>query len=105
MVQPTKQIEVELINSFEVEAEQEEGNMVTRRTMTMERFIPSADPSAQQQQASGRDQHPPATRTRKRQRIADPPRVQEEAPSRTPLVDATGSVVIWEPINRVCPTR
>lgn len=46
MVQPAKQAEVKSINSSKVEAEQEEGNMVTKRTMTIERFIPSARPSA-----------------------------------------------------------
>ena len=60
-VQLAEQVEVESINSFEVEADQEKGNMVTRRTMTMERFIPSARPLAQQQQAPGRDQHPLTT--------------------------------------------
>ena len=46
LVQPAEQAEVESINFSEVEAEQEEGNMVNRRTMTMERFIPSTHPSA-----------------------------------------------------------
>lgn len=104
MVQLAEQAEVESINSFEVKAKQEEGNMVTKRTMTMEKFIPRARPSAQQQQALGRDQHPPTTQTRKRQRIADLPRVQEEVPSRTPPVGATGSVVIREPTSGVRPT-
>ena len=45
LVQLAKQAEVESINFSEVEAEQEEGNMVNRRTMTMERFIPSTHPS------------------------------------------------------------
>ena len=52
VIQPTEQAEVKAINSFEVEAEQEKGNMVTRRTMTMtmERFILSARPPSQLQQ-------------------------------------------------------
>ena len=78
--------------------------MVTKRTMTMERFIPSARPSAQQQQALGRDQHPPTTRTQKRQRITDPPQVQKEAPSRTPPVAVTGGLVIREPTGGARPT-
>ena len=41
MVQPAEQVEVESINSSEVEAEQEKGNMVTKRTMAIERFISS----------------------------------------------------------------
>ena len=82
-----------------------EGNMVTRRTMKMERFIPNARPSTQQQQALGREQHPPITRTQKRQRTVDRPRVQEEALTRTPLVTATGGVVIQEPFGRAHPTR
>ena len=45
MVQPAEQAEVESINSLEVEAEHEEGNMVTRRTMMIYRFIPSAYPA------------------------------------------------------------
>ena len=105
VVQPAEQAEVESINSSEVKAEQEKGNMVTRRTMTMERFTPSACPSAQQQQAPGRDQHPPTTRTQKRQHITDPPRVQEEAPSRTPPVAVTGCLVIREPTGGARPTR
>ena len=44
VIQLAEQVEVKVINSSEIEAEQEEGNMVTRRTMTMERFIPSARP-------------------------------------------------------------
>ena len=78
--------------------------MVTRRIMTMERFIPSARPSAQQQQAPGKDQHPLTTRTQKRQGITDPPRVQEEAPSRTPPVATTGGLVIREPTGEAHPT-
>lgn len=105
MVQLAEQAEVELVNSFEVEAEQEEGDMMTKRTMMMERFIPSAHPSAQQQQASGRDQHHPTTRTQKRQRIANPPRVQEESLLRTPMVAATGSMVIRDPTSGARPTR
>ena len=46
MVQPTEQEKVESTNFSEVEAEQEEGNMVTRRTMAIDRFIPSAHPAA-----------------------------------------------------------
>ena len=42
VVQPTEQVEAELINFLEVEPEKEEGNMVTRRTMTIDRFIPDA---------------------------------------------------------------
>ena len=45
VVQPAEQAEVESINSLEVEAEHEEGNMVTRRTMMIYRFIPSAYPA------------------------------------------------------------
>ena len=46
VVQPAEQAEAKSINSLEVEAEQEEGNMVTRRTMTIYRFIPGAYPAA-----------------------------------------------------------
>ena len=42
MVQPAEQAEVESINSLKVEAEQEEGNIVTRRTMMIDWFIPGA---------------------------------------------------------------
>ena len=46
MVQPAEQEKVESTNSSEVEAEQEECNMVTRRTMMIDRFIPSTHPTA-----------------------------------------------------------
>ena len=42
VVQPAKQAKAKSINSSEVEAEQDEGNMVTKRTMTIDRFIPDA---------------------------------------------------------------
>ena len=42
MVQPTEQAKAELINFLEVEPEKEEGNMVTRRATTIDRFIPDA---------------------------------------------------------------
>ena len=47
VVQSVEQAEVKSINSFEVEAKQEEGNIVTKRKMTIERLIPSEHPSAQ----------------------------------------------------------
>ena len=46
VIQPAEQAEAESINYLEVEDEQEEGNMVTRRTMTIYRFIPGAYPAA-----------------------------------------------------------
>ena len=84
VVQPTEQAKVESINSSEVKAEQEEGNMVTRRTMTMERFIPSARLSAQQQQALGRDQHPPTTRLRKGSALQILPKYKKKPPRGLP---------------------
>ena len=74
VVQPPGQAKAESVKSFEAEAKQEEGNMVTRRALTVDRFILGAHPPTQQQQAPSRDPHPLPTRTWKRQCTADPPR-------------------------------
>ena len=48
-VWPTDQAEVESINSPEVEAEQGEGDMIIRRTMTVDWFLLGARLTTQQQ--------------------------------------------------------
>ena len=49
-VQPIKQVASKSINSSEAEANQGEGKMVVKRTMTLDRFLLGACPVAQQQQ-------------------------------------------------------
>ena len=49
-VQPTDQVAAELVNSSKVEVEQGKGEMVVRRTMTADWFLPSARLAQQQQQ-------------------------------------------------------
>ena len=89
-VQPTDQVAAESINSSEVEVEQGEDEMVVRRTMTADWFLPSARPAQHQQQTQCRNQPSLATCTRKRQRTADqPPKVSRDAPLRT-LYFSTG---------------
>ena len=84
-VQPTDQVAAELVNSSKVEVEQGKDEMVVRRTMTADWFLPSARLAQQQQQTQGRNQPPLATCTRKRQRTADqPPKVSKDVPLRTP---------------------
>lgn len=45
-VQLVDQAEVELVNSSEAEVEQGEGEMVVRRTMTVDWFLPGSHPMA-----------------------------------------------------------
>ena len=45
--QPVNQAEIESINSSKVETEKGEGEMVTKRTMTTDRFLPGACSVAQ----------------------------------------------------------
>ena len=49
-VQPIKQVASKSVNSSEAEANQGEGKMVVKRTMTLDRFLLGACPVAQQQQ-------------------------------------------------------
>ena len=53
--QPADQAATESVNSSKVETEQGEGEMVTKRTMTINRFLPGACSVAQQQQNQGRN--------------------------------------------------
>jgi len=77
--------------------------MVTRRTMTISRFVPGAQPTAQQQSPQGQDQTPPpppspTSYTRKRPRTAEQtPAGLGNAPTRTPP-RSSGNIVIREPI-------
>ena len=43
-VQPTGQVAAESVNSFEVEADQGEEEMVSKRTLTFKRFLLDAHP-------------------------------------------------------------
>ena len=47
-IQVTKETTVESVSSLEIESDQGH-DMVTRRTMTINRFVPDAQPTAQQQ--------------------------------------------------------
>lgn len=46
-VQLVDQVVVESVNFFEAEAEQGGSEMVVKRTMTIDRFLPNAHPTAQ----------------------------------------------------------
>ena len=71
--------------------------MVARRQMTIDRFVPSARPIAQQQQTPARDASPPAaqpTRVRKRARTTDQTQTGSgNVPPRPPA-----GIVIREPV-------
>ena len=58
LVQEAKETAVESVSSSKTESDQGH-DMVTRRTMTISRFMPGARPIAQQQEPQGRDQTPP----------------------------------------------
>lgn len=107
-VQTTEQAAVESVNSSDVEAGQGEGEMVVKRTMTLDCFMPSACPAAQQQAPQGRSQTPsppPPARSRKRQGITDQPsKGSRDAPPKTPPARTFGGIVIWEPVNAARPT-
>ena len=49
-VYPAKQAAAKLVNSFEANTNQSEDEMVVKRSMTLDRFLPSACPTTQQQQ-------------------------------------------------------
>lgn len=99
-VQLADQAEVESVNSSEVEAEQAEGEMVIRRTMVVDQFLPGGHPTVKQQQTQGRDQPPLAARTQKRLRTTDQPLIRpEETPLRTPPASTPAVVVTQESTN------
>ena len=63
----------ESVNSFGVGANQDE-EMVTKQTMTIDRFLPDTRPTAQPQQPHGKDWTPPlpsAGHAKKKQHLAD----------------------------------
>ena len=74
--------------------------MVTRRTMTISRFVLGAQPTAQQQPPQGHDQTPPSSstnRTRKRPHTAEQtPAGSGDVSTRTPS-RSSGNIVIREP--------
>lgn len=47
IVQPSKQVAAESINSSKAEIDQIEGEMVSKRTLTLDHFLPRAYPAAQ----------------------------------------------------------
>ena len=57
-VQEAEQVAIELVNSSETESDRDE-DMVTRKTMTINCFVPSARQTKQQQPSQGRGQVPP----------------------------------------------
>jgi len=54
-VQPANQAATESVNSSEAKTEQGEGEMVIKRTMTIDWFLPGACLVAQQQQTQGKN--------------------------------------------------
>ena len=52
-VQEAEQVAIELVNSSETESDRDE-DMVTRKTMTINCFVPSARQTTQQQPSQGR---------------------------------------------------
>ena len=88
----------ESVNSLGVGANQDE-EMVTMQTMTIDRFLPDTCPTAQPQQPHGKDLTPPlpsAGHAKKKQHLADQsPKVPSNAPMRTPY-RASGGIVIQE---------
>ena len=89
-IRVTEEAIVESISSSETESDQGH-DMVTRRSMTISRFVPDARPTAQQQRLQGQDQTPPppspASRTRKRPRTVEQTSTSSiDAPTRTPLI-------------------
>ena len=103
-IQEAEEATVESISSSETESDQGY-DMVKRRTMTINRFVPSARPSAQQQKSQGQDQtppppSPPSNSTQKRPRIAKQTHVgSSDTPTRTPHQPSKG-IVIWEPTTQ-----
>ena len=96
-VQTAEEVGTESINSLETESNQGD-DMVTRRTMTISRFVPGARPTTQQQPPQGQDQTlpppPPTSRTRKRPRTAEQtPAGSGDASTRTPSRPSGGIVI------------
>ena len=88
--QETDQLAVDITNLSDTKSVHS-GDMVTRKTMTIDRFVPGARQAVQQQPSQGQGQTPPpppppqTERTRKRQHVA-------EHTSTGP-----GDVVAWTP--------
>ena len=71
--------------------------MVTRRKMTIDRFIPSTQPSAQPQVGDRASPPPTASHPKKKQKVGDhPPKVPSEVPTKTP---PWGGITIREPMG------
>jgi len=59
LVQPSGQVIAKFVNSSEVETDQIEGEMVSKRMLTLDRFLTDALLAMQQQQPQGRSPTPP----------------------------------------------
>ena len=90
-IQETEQVAVEFVNS-ETESDRDE-DMVTRKTMTIDHFMPGSKQTTQQQPSQSRGQTPPAppspsppsNRSQKRQLTAEQTLAgQRDAQARTP---------------------
>jgi len=104
--QGTEQVAVEFTNFFDTEFDRGE-DMVTQKTMTIDRFVPRARQTVQQQPPQGRGQTPlpppppPTERTQKRQCIAEQTSTGlGDVVTRTPLQPSRG-IVIQEPQTQV----
>ncbi|KAK9986920.1 hypothetical protein SO802_031871 [Lithocarpus litseifolius] len=100
----TTRVEVESVSSAET-ADQGQ-DMVTRRTMTVSRFVLGALQSVPQQEPQGQDRTPPSPlvpsgRSRKRQRATEHlPAESSDAPTVTPPRPTTG-IAIREPVTQI----
>ena len=80
--------------------------MVTKRTLSIDRFLPGAHLAIQPQKTLAKDRTlplPSSGRAKKKQRIGDPPKVPSDALSKTPP-RASGGIVIREPTGASRPT-
>ena len=99
-IQEAEPIAVKPVHSLEVEANLGE-KMVTRHTLSIDRFLLGAYPTAQPQKTPTKDRTPPppsSSRAKKKQCVSDPPKVPSDAPSKNPP-RASGGIVIREPVD------
>ena len=107
LIEPKAPIEPEALESISSsETESEQGHdMVTRRTMIINHFVPGAQPIAQKQPPQGQDQTPPpppppTNHSRKRPCTAEQtPNGSGDAPIRTPP-RSSRNIVIREPATQ-----
>ena len=97
-VQVAEPMAAESANPSKAEADLGE-EMVTRRTLNIDRFLLSTCPVAQSQKTPSKEWTlpPPSSRAKKKQRVSDqPPKVPGDAPVRTPP-RASGGFTTQEP--------